>query len=143
MKIPGGSPFRQIRQNTKTSKASKTKKGKAKSAIAGTQQAQEVNETEASESTEALDSPIYDVMAEASAKFKNGESDLEEATRTVVSAMLYEHFGKKNVSEKTLAELTQTVSDSINNNKELGGRLESILRRVHNYKKKTPSKNKE
>lgn len=136
MKIPGGSPFQQIRQ---TPKASKTKKAKAKSATSSTQGVQETSSPETLDSTEKLDSPIYDVMAEVSKKFKNGESDLEEATRTVVSAMLHEHFGKKNIPEKTLSELAQTVADSINDNKELGERLQSILQQVHKHQKETSS----
>lgn len=136
MKISGGSPFRNIRQAQSTSKTSKTKGTKKKGFSSAVGGLDATAATDSLEQLEPIDSPLYDVMAEQSKKFERGESDLEEATRAVVSAMIREHFGKKNLPDKTLDEIAKTVSSSINGDGELSTRLEKILRRVSSHQNK-------
>jgi hypothetical protein len=124
MKISrSGMPFSGINQTKKSSntkKSSYTSKAESTSAVATAAALAPVDE---------IDSPIYDAMEEASSRFAEGES-LEDATEAVVSAVIHEHFGKKGLPNKEVAKITQTVTESINNDNTLQQRLESILRRI-------------
>jgi len=140
MKIPGGSsPFVGIHQPQKMSKTKKTKKSGKKSSINRSSSVEATEATEVLEQLESVDSPLYDVMADTSKKLENGEADLEEATLTIVSAMIREQLGRRNLSEKTLEDITHTVSSSINGDQTLSNRLENILRRVFKHQKQRSS----
>lgn len=145
MKIPGGgSPFHNIRQPQSTSKANSSKgvsKGKGKGKAGQASQIAGSSATSLLDQVEQVDSPIYDVMAQESQRFENGEADLEEATRAVVSAMLKQHLGKTNLPEKALDEIANTVSSSITGDKTLSERLELALRRVAKNEKKRTEQN--
>ncbi len=140
MKIPGGSsPYVGIYQPQKTSKTKKTKKSTKKSSV---KKARSLEATEAAnliDQLESLDSPIYDVMADASKKLENGEADLEEATLTIVSAMIREQLGRRNLSEETLKDISQTVSSSISGDQTMSNRLENILRNLFKIQKQQSS----
>lgn len=143
MKIPGGSPFRHmpgLQETKNTQKSTKTGKSNKSSS---TNQVGELNATNAADvlsQAEEVDSPLYDVMAQESKRFENGEADIEEATRAVVAAMLKQHLGSRNIPDKALDEIAQTVSSSIHGDKTLRERLELALKRVANNEKKRTEK---
>lgn len=135
MKIQGGSPFRNIRQPAKTSKAGKAKsKGKAFAKKADDVEAVEAVETV--DVADEVDSPYYDAMSGVSQDFEEGNTTFEEATRAVVSAVLEEHFGKKNLPQKQLDDITEKVSNAIATDSTLQGRLDTVLRRIAISEKK-------
>lgn len=130
MKIRGGGagyPVQQTQQADKTSKSTKTKK---RSGVEQTGKSESVSQVGALAPVEAND-PVFDAVAQASKGLDfNDEASLEEATRAVVSAIIREHFGKKNLPEKELDKIAQAVSTSVHNDATMRERLESVLKRI-------------
>jgi hypothetical protein len=131
----GGYPLQQAGQTQKTSKTTKKSATKKSGDVGATEKTESVGAVVALGALEAPD-PVFDAVAEASRKMDMDEASLEEATKAVVSAVIREHFGKKNLPEKTLNEITQAVSTSVSNDATLSSRLESILKRITNNKTK-------
>lgn len=136
MKIRGGLPFQPVQQTQESQSTSKAKGTQKKGATQKAEATSEIQKTEGLDRVEAIESPLYDVMADESKKLETGEVSLEEATEAVVSAVIYEHFGKKNLSETELHQITKTVSNTVDGDKDLRERLEDILRRVSAHQRK-------
>lgn len=135
MKIRGGSPFAppapaaSSAQTAKTSKSSKAKDTKKASSL------DEVASTSSIASADSIDrldlsDPVFSAMSEASRKLTYDEASLQEATRAVVSAVIREHFGKKNLSDREIDQISQAVSHSVEHDASLRDRLETVLRRI-------------
>lgn len=137
MKIRGGSPFHHpaLQQAQKSQKTKKAKKSKKKSSLKGVKEADAVDAVESIAPTEEVDSPYFDAMEEASTKMEQDGTDMEEATRAVVSAVIEEHFGKKNLAKKDLEDITKSVSASIVGDRTLHKRLETVLQKMSRKKK--------
>ncbi|TNE43882.1 MAG: hypothetical protein EP343_32450 [Deltaproteobacteria bacterium] len=129
MKIGGGSPYRNIGQTSRTQKTKGTKKaGFASKAEA----ASEVATPDAVEPVEEEDSPLYDAMSSAAQDY---EGDLEEATQTVVAAVIHQRFGGQNLPQSEVEQLTAAVTESLTSDSDMRNRLDSVLRRIQNRRK--------
>lgn len=113
-------------------RAKKTKEASNKAFVDHVDKASAVTEVESMASVEVVDSPVYDAMASASQDFQSGQATLEEATRAVVSAIIREHFGKKELPPAEVEKITLAVTDSIGGDDSLRSRLETTLRRITN-----------
>lgn len=125
----GGNPYLGSLGKTQKSEKSKSTKGTKKGTKATASTAADaVASTQSAEPADELDSPIYDELLSAANQMN--EDDLEEATRTVVLAVIREQFGKKGLSEKEMRDITTAVSNSISGDGALQNRLESVLKRI-------------
>ncbi|MCK6509088.1 hypothetical protein L6R29_03835 [Myxococcota bacterium] len=130
MKIRGGGAGYPIQQTQQTDKSSKSAKTKKSSGVAQAEKTESVSQVGPLGPVEAND-PVFDAVSQASKGLDfNDEASLEEATRAVVSAIIREHFGKKNLPEKELDKIAQAVSTSVHNDATMRERLESVLKRI-------------
>lgn len=129
MKIGGGSPYRNIGQTSRTQETKKSKK----SGFAGkAEKASEVATQNAIEPVEEEDSPLYDAMSSAAHDY---EGDLEEATKTVVAAVIHQRFGGQGIPKGEVEQITQAVTESLTSDSDMRNRLDSVLRRIQNKRK--------
>ena len=135
MKIRGGSPFVPSSQTSSTSQAArssktgKTKEAKKSSSLENVAPTSSVSSAETVERLDLSD-PVFHAMSEASRKMTADEASLQEATRAVVSAVIREHFGKTNLSDREIDQISQAVSLSVEHDSSLRDRLETVLRRI-------------
>lgn len=130
MKIRGGgNPYlNNIAQSQKTEKTNKSKGTKKAKSSAKAEETSAVSTAEPLAPADEVDSPIYDELVSAATQYN--EEDLEEATRTVVSAVIREHFGKKGLTQAEVDAITDTVSSSVHGDDTLRNRLEVVLQRI-------------
>ncbi|MCB9638804.1 MAG: hypothetical protein H6728_07525 [Myxococcales bacterium] len=130
MKIRGGGAGYPIQRTEQTEKSNKSSKTKKRGGVGQAEQTDAVSQVGALGPVEAND-PVFDAVSQASKGLDfNDEASLEEATRAVVGAILREHFGKKNLPEKELEQITQAVTNSVNNDSTMRERLENVLKRI-------------
>jgi putative N-acetylmannosamine-6-phosphate epimerase len=134
MKIRSGGGYGNLANINRASEAKETKgtKGGKKSGKASS--TAEVATPTAVAPTDELNSPIEDELVSAAQQVD--EEALEEATKTVVMAVIREQFGKKGLGEDEMQAITNAVSSSINQDETLRGRLEHVLKRISNQQKR-------
>lgn len=128
MKIGGGSPFRNIRQMGGKSKTKKAGKSYKSSSLDEASEVSEVDSLAPAEAAEEVDQ-VFNDFTGASLQYEE-DGDLEDATRAVVSSILREHLGNKNLSAKAVEQITAAVTSSVQGDETLSKQLESLLKRM-------------
>lgn len=128
MKIGGGSPFRNIRQMGGKSKTKKAGKSYKSSSLDEASEVSEVDSLAPAEAAEEVDQ-VFNDFTGASLQYEE-DGDLEDATRAVVSSILREHLGNKNLSAKAVEQITAAVTSSVQGDEALSKQLESLLKRM-------------